>query len=375
MRITDVAVITLSFPLEKTVTTSFGVMPSRTNVLVRVDTDEGISGIGESWTNFPHWGAEERKITIEKGIRPLILDENPLQISYLWDKMYRSLMNSGAGRQWGARGPLMQAISGVDIALWDILGKKLGVPVYQLLGGKVCSEAKAYASGLGPRDYEEYVERSIREGYSAFKLKVGFGRDLDLHNVKTMRRMIGDGRMLMVDANQGWKDASEAISNLKLYSGHDISFIEEPVPADQLSDLKKIKESGIAPVAGGENIYSRHGFKDVLVYEALDIVQPDITKTGGLSESKIICQMAGAWRLPFAPHMFGTGVGVAASLHLLFSTPGGLFMEVDANPNPLRNDLLEETFYVFKDGCFVLAEEMPGLGIKLNMDVVNEYLI
>lgn len=373
MKITDVKTIVLSYPLTRPVTTSFGEMHSRTNVLIRIDTDEGISGTGETWTNFPHWAPEERKITVEKGIKPLLIGENPLNISFLWEKMYKSLMKSGAGLQWGAKGPLIQAISGIDIALWDILGKKLNTPVYQLLGGKVCAEIKAYASGLGPRDYEEYVQNSLAMGYSAFKLKVGFGRDLDLQNLKTMRELIGDRRALMIDANQGWSDADEAIEHLKLYAKFNPAFIEEPVPAGQLDDLKKIKDTKIMPVAGGENIYTRIEFKNTFAREALNIVQPDITKTGGLSESKHICHMAWAWKLPFAPHMFGTGVGLAASLHLLAAIPNGLFMEVDANPNPLRTDLLEETFFNFINGCFVLAGDRPGLGIKLNMDALKEY--
>lgn len=373
MKITGVKTIILSYPLDKPVTTSFGQMHSRTNMLVVIETDEGISGIGETWTNFPHWAAEERKITVEQGIKPLLMGENPLNISYLWEKMYKSLMKSGAGLQWGARGPLIQAISGVDIALWDILGKKLNTPIYQLLGGKVQDQIKAYASGLGPGDFGGYIEDSLSRGYTAFKLKVGFGRDLDLHNLKAVREMIGHGRTLMIDANQGWIDADEAIEHLKLYTDYNPAFIEEPVPADQLADLKKIKDSRIMPVAGGENVYTRQEFKRVFTAGALNIIQPDITKTGGLSEARHICTMAWAWNLPFAPHMFGTAVGLAASLQLLASTPNGLFMEVDANPNPLRTDLLAEASFSFENGCFVLADNIPGLGIKLNMDVLKEY--
>lgn len=372
MKITDVTAIILDYHLTKPVATSFGIMLSRTNVLIRIDTDEGICGIGETWTNFPHWAAEERKITVEKGIKPVLLGENPLNISFLWEKMYKTLMKSGAGLQWGAKGPLMQAVSGIDIALWDILGKKLNTPVYQLLGGKVCTEIKAYASGLGPRDHEVYVQNSIEKGYTAFKLKVGFGKDLDLQNLNTMRQLIGSGRMLMIDSNQGWGDASEAIEHLKLYEKYNLAFIEEPVPADQLDDLKKVKDCGIMPVAGGENLYTRFDFKNVFANEVLNIVQPDITKTGGISEAKHICSMARAWRLPYAPHMFGTAVGLAASLHLLASTPYGLYMEVDANPNPLLTDLLEESFFKFQNGSFILSEDMPGLGIKLNPDLIKE---
>lgn len=372
MKIIGVETIVLSYPLARPVTMSFGTMTDRTNVLIKVDTDEGISGIGETWTNFPHWAAEERKITVEKGIKPLLINENPLNISFLWNKLYRSLMKSGAGLQWGAKGPLMQAISGVDIALWDILGQKLDTPVYQILGGMACPEIGAYASGIGPRGYEREVQDCVDKGYSAFKLKVGFGKDLDLHNLETVRQIIGS-RTLMIDANQGWDDAGQALDHLKLYERYDIAFIEEPVPADQLDDLKRVRESGIMPVAGGENVYGRTDFKNALTGGALDIVQPDVTKAGGLSESKIICDMGGAWRLPFAPHMYGSAVGLAASLHLLAAVPGGLFMEVDSTRNPLQTELLEDSFYTFEKGRFILSGDRPGLGIKLNMDFVKEF--
>lgn len=375
MKIIDVKTITISCPLKKHVEMSFGKMTMRTNVLIQIDTDEGISGIGESWTNYPHWAPDERKITVEKALKPLLIGEDPTNISYLWNKMYISLLKSGAGYQYESKGPLYQSMSGVDVALWDILGKKMNVPVYQLLGGKVCSKVKAYASGLAPQNYEECIEKGKREGYSAFKLRVGFDKNTDLQTLKAIRDLIGYEDLLFTDANQGWNNAQEALCNIKHYEDYHVAFIEEPVSAGQIAELKKIKDSGILPVAGGENLYARFGFKDTLTNEALSIVQPDITKTGGLSEARIICQMASAWGLPYAPHMFGTAVGLAASLHLMASVPGGLYMEVDASPNLALTDLLADTFYKFENGCFIIGDDKPGLGIKLNMDMVEQYSI
>jgi len=373
LEIEEVETIVLEYPLSKPVETSFGKMSSRINTLIHIQTDEGISGFGETWTNFPCWAAEERVLTVEKGLKPVLIGQNPLNISFLWEKMYHTLMTSMGGKQWGAKGPIMQAISGVDIALWDILGKKLDTPIYRLLGGMTVKKIAAYASGLGPRNFEGYVESSLKAGFSAFKLKVGFGLDQDLANLKTMRNLIGEDRLLMIDANQGWRNASEALAHLKRYVDFNIYFIEEPVPADQLLDLKKIKESGAASLAGGENVYGRSGFKDILSGEVLNILQPDITKTGGFSEFYPICRMAAAWGLDYAPHMFGTAVGEAASLQVLASVPNGLFMEVDANPNPLRTDMLSSSSFQFEGGEFALVDDMPGLGITLNMDFINEY--
>jgi L-alanine-DL-glutamate epimerase-like enolase superfamily enzyme len=267
----------------------------------------------------------------------------------------------------------MQAISGADIALWDILGKSLNAPVYRLLGGKNAGPIAAYASGLGPEAFEPYVEASLRNGYTDFKLKVGFGIDLDLRNLKTMRKLIGPDRKLMIDANQAWRNAAEALDHLERYREFDLSLIEEPVPADRHAELRKIRDRRIAPLAGGENIYGRTGFRETLCAGALDLVQPDLTKSGGISECRIISQMAWAWETPYAPHMFGTAVGQAASLHLLAATPNGLFMEVDANPNPLLNNLLKENAFAFRDGGFHFVEERPGLGIELDETAVREF--
>lgn len=373
MKITDVIPIVLSYPLETQVKTSFGRMRRRTNLLVQIETDAGISGIGESWTNFPHWGFEERRATILKGVRPLLLGEDPRAIAFLWEKLHRALMHGGAGLQWGAKGPLMQAISGIDIALWDILGKSLGTPVYRLLGGSGNVKIPAYASGLGPEGFEPYVEESLRKGYCAFKLKVGFGRDTDLKNLQTMRELIGSERSLMVDANQAWRTAAEALEHLNAYREFGLALIEEPVPADRHAELRKIREQRIAPVAGGENVYGREGFRQTLGAEALDVVQPDLTKTGGISEARIICQMAWAWEIPYAPHMFGTAVGLTASLHLMAATPNGLFMEVDATPNPLMTRLLKKSIFELRTGGFVISGEGPGLGIEIDTEVLKEY--
>jgi len=373
LKITDVTTIKLEYPLKKHVEMSFGKMLTRNNMLVKIDTDEGISGIGETWTNYPSWAVDEREITIEKGLKPLLINEDPLNISYINQKLYKSLIRSSAGFQWGAKGPLWQAISGVDIALWDILGKKLNVPVYQLLGGRTNSKIQAYASGIGPRNYETSVEESLKAGYTAFKFKVGFGKDLDIFNLKTMRSMIGEENTLMIDANQGWNSADEAIQHLKLYEKFNIKFIEEPVPADLLDEIIKVKNYGIMPVAGGENVYSSYSFKDIFARQLLDIVQPDVTKVGGISECKLICTMANTWGIPYAPHMFGNAVGQAASLHILASTPNGLLMEVEAGESEWMNKLLKSKFYTFSNGYFLINEDKPGLGIELEMDCITEF--
>lgn len=375
MKVNDLKPVILSSPLDKPVRTSFGTMTSRPGMLVEIETDEGIVGVGESWVNFPHWAWEERRATLLQGIRPLILGEDPRDIQRIRGKLFRALFRGGAGLQWGAPGPLMQAISGVDIALWDILGKSLECPIYRLLGGAPPAAIPAYASGLGPQDFEEPVLRSLRQGFSAFKLKVGFGRKEDLHNLRLMRDLIGDRAKLMIDVNQAWRNADEALAHLEAYREFELEWVEEPVPAERLADLRRIRRSARIPVAGGENLYGRRGFHRAFASGALDVVQPDLTKTGGITEGRIVCEMAACWELPFAPHMFGTAVGQAASLHLMAATPGGLWMEVDATPNPLLQRLVKRSSFRLENGAFQVQDEMPGLGIELDKEVIRELSI
>jgi L-alanine-DL-glutamate epimerase-like enolase superfamily enzyme len=264
MKITEVIPRVLSCPLRDPVLTSFGAMRRRTCVLVQIETDAGITGVGESWTNFPHWAFEERRATVREGVRPLLLGEDPRNIAFLWEKLFRVLMRGGAGLQWGAEGPLMQAISGADIALWDILGQSLGVPVFRLLGGGGAGPIAAYASGLGPEGFEPHAEAALKLGYPAFKLKVGFGREIDLRNLRAMREIIGPTRRLMIDANQAWRSAAEALDHLNRYRDFDLALIEEPVPAERVAELRTIRDQRIAPVAGGENLYGRSGFRHAL---------------------------------------------------------------------------------------------------------------
>jgi L-alanine-DL-glutamate epimerase-like enolase superfamily enzyme len=375
LKITDVRACHLAYPLQQPIETSFGRMTTRAVVLVFIDTDAGITGMGETWTNYPAWAPEERLLTIERGLKPLLLREDPLDIAFLWNKLHGALMRSGAGLQWGATGPLMQAISGVDIALWDILGRTLDAPIFRLLGGAGGRRVPAYACGLGPQGHEPLVEAALAQGFQTFKLKVGFGLVRDRENLRILRQMIGPDRRLAIDANQAWQSADDAIRHLEHYRAFDPLFIEEPVPAAQVQDLCRIRERQLMPLSGGENLYGRRAFRESLTAGALDIVQPDVTKTGGISEARLICQMADAWGLPYAPHMFGTAVGLAASLHILSATPNGLFMEVDANPNGLRTELLQDAFFDLHEGAFVIRSDRPGLGITLDESFVREYAV
>jgi L-alanine-DL-glutamate epimerase-like enolase superfamily enzyme len=373
MKIVDLETIRLTVPLDEPVVTSFGSMDSRSSLLIRISTDEGLVGLGEAWANFPAWGAEDKALIINHGIKPLLLGKDPRAVNAIWEMMHQALMVSYGGKQLGAPGPIHQAISGVDIALWDIWGQATKLPVYALLGGPVRSRIRAYASGLGPSNFIGHVKQALQSGYEMFKLKVGFGLKKDLQNLTAIRDAIGPEAQLLLDANQAWRDAKESLRHLRQYQPYAPECIEEPVPADQLEEMTELRRQTDLSVAGGENLYGLGQFQKALSAKALDLWQPDITKTGGFTPCRLICGLAAAESIAWAPHMFGSGVGLAASLHLLFGLPGGAFMEVDANPNPLQTKLMDWTFFAFDNGEFTISTEAPGLGISLNQSMVDQY--
>lgn len=371
LKITDVSTVVLKAPLgERKVRMSFGHMDERSTLLVLVKTDSGLVGVGESWINFPSWGAEERVATIHHGLRPLLIGEDALNISGIWNRLWRNL--NRLGLQWGALGPIYQATSGVDIALWDLVGKMLNVPLYKLLGGADSVHVPAYASGINPDNAEHDAVKAVEQGFSRIKLKVGFGRDVDMRNVAAIRRAVGDGVKIAVDANQAWS-RSEARKMAGLLAEFDVEWLEEPIPCDDREGLKDLRRESSVPLAAGENTYGVKNFVQLLTDGAVDIIQPDVTKVGGLTEARTILHLARTYGVPFCPHFFGSAVGLAASAHLFASSPGGIAVEVDVNPNPLRERLLEEPLRIV-DGELYLPDG-PGLGVTLRAQTVDKYRV
>ncbi|MDR3562317.1 MAG: mandelate racemase/muconate lactonizing enzyme family protein [Negativicutes bacterium] len=370
MKITNVEVVCLAVPLEEPVQLSFGRMTYRRSCLVHVETDAGVDGWGESFVNHPFWALEERKITIEQGVRPLVLGEDPLHINKVWEKMYGSL--NTLGLQAGARGQFMQAISGVDIALWDIKGKALGLSVCELLGGKMMDSAEVYASGLGPKNPEKQVRQYADYGIKAFKLKVGFGKAFDTNNIEKTWSAMPQGGRLMLDANMAW-NRKEALEMVEILKNYQIEWLEEPCSCEDVDALAVLTKKSPIPIAGGENVYCQDGFRRAFGQNIFAIAQPDLTKTGGISEMACICQMARACEKPWAPHFFGNAVGLAATLQVFAAIPGGLIVELDANPNPLRTELLSNPLEIVDGRVSIPAG--PGLGVTINLDTVAKYRI
>jgi D-galactarolactone cycloisomerase len=289
-------------------------------------------------------------------------------------------------RDHGQKGVVIQGLSGIDIALWDLKGKHFGVPVHRLLGGPLRSEVQAYATGLYRRksgDPVRYLAEEaaayVAEGFKAVKLKVGFGVEEDAAVTRAVREAIGPGIALMVDANHAY-DAVAAIRLGRMIEPHDIGWFEEPVPPEDVAGCRAVKAALSIPIAGGECEFTRFGFRDLLVSRAIDIVQPDTCAAGGLSECKKIADMAEAFGVRYNPHVWGTGIAIAASLQLLAvlpsHTPTSLaalepMLEFDRTEHPIRESLLVQPIQHAKG--VVRVPEGPGLGIEVDRQALARF--
>jgi len=370
LKITDIKIDVLSVPLSNSQRVSFGKMQSRNTIIIQIITSEGITGIGESWINFPSWGWIERKATLIEGVFPILINQNPLEVNILHEKMVRTL--SGVGKQWGALGVIYQAISAVDVALWDILGKTLKSPIYHILGGGSGKPIPIYASGIDPLDGEEIIHRWLDRGVKAFKIKVGLDKQEEEMKFLRKVREIAPNSHIMIDATQHW-DVKGAIQFLEQAKDVNLSWVEEPISSDDYEGMKLIQDRTGIPVAAGENIYGLQNFRRLFESNGVTIVQPDVTKVGGISSARNIITLGWAWNKVFAPHIYGSAVGLIAALHIMSAFPGGKMLEVDSTENPLQKDLLLEPLEL-RDG-YIYPPQGYGLGINLNVDFINKYSI
>ncbi|MCL8207091.1 MAG: mandelate racemase/muconate lactonizing enzyme family protein [Actinomycetia bacterium] len=361
-RITDVTVQFFRYRPPNPLVSSLGQRTDRVWCLVAVHTDEGVTGYGESWVNFPAWAPQERRATLLAGIRPLIIGEDPTQVTVLHARLEAAL--GRVGLQWGSPGAIAQALSGVDLALWDVTGKLYGVPVYRLLGGGA-ARVPVYASGLGPGLDEDVVRQHQAWGIHVFKVRVGFGREQDIEAVARLREWVGPAATILVDANQAWTPR-EAVDRIGALEPYGIAWVEEPIRADDLDGYKWVAARVRVPLAAGENWYGLRTFAGALQSGAVQIIQPDVTKVGGLTAGWAIARWAAAWGCRWAPHFLGHRVGLLASAHLMAAVPGGLWLELDTAPNPLRTASARDPL-VIREGQLDLPDR-PGWGVDLDED-------
>jgi len=359
MKIIDVQAIAVSIPqrLKYAAPTKGFNTESDGHVLVKVLTDEGLVGLGEAWRLTPRTVAS----FITEALKPRLLGADPTQIEMLWRKMYQATF------RYGRKGMVLNAISGVEIALWDILGKSCGLPVYKLLGGACWERIRAYAS-LPPYERPEDVAadaaEQVEQGYHLVKL-----HQRDLESVREARRAIGETTELALDVNGCWTPR-EALTMSRRLEEWNLRWLEEPInPMDDYDGLRFLRERSNLLIAAGENEYTHYGFKALIEKQAADLLQPDIIKAGGLLCGRKILAMAEAWNLHVIPHSFYYGPGVAATAHFVMANP--LSDEMEINASPLQHDFMIPPLRPVAGQLTV--SDRPGLGIELDEDVINHH--
>jgi L-rhamnonate dehydratase len=368
MKITNVEGIVLRLPVRQAVADG-----TQDDLLIRIETDEGITGYGEVDTS-PQVGkaaidAEMSHATCY-GLREIVMGKDPFDIEQIWELMYRKT------NYYGRLGVVMHAMSGVDMALWDILGKASGKPVHKMLGGSYCSEVRAYASMLMPQTAEqvrELVCRYVQQGFTAVKLGYGpLGHNVrkDIKLAATAKEAAGEDIEVMIDIGHGYS-LKMAMQAAKEFESIGIFWMEEPFPPEAIEDYRRLCDSTSLRIAAGEQDAGRWTFRRLIWDAHLDVIQPDISRVGGLSEAKRIAYMAHEANRVCVPHAFRTGVLVAACLHLIAAIPNSAFLEFSVTDSALRRELLVEPLKVVNG--HVAVPTKPGLGIEINPDTVKAY--
>ena len=386
MKISSIKSHVLRYELDKELGYSQQYYKHRTAHLVEIETDEGITGWGDCFG--PGNIALANKYIVEKVIQPLIIGEDPINKEYIWHKVYNLLRDSGQ------KGMPIQALSGIDIALWDILAKKAKLPLYQLLGGKTNNKIPVYGYGmmLQKKPVEELCELFKKEAnqikekkFKAMKMKVGLGPKEDLMLVSAVREAIGNNFKLMVDANHAY-NRNDALYVGKGLDEMEIYWFEEPVAPEDYDGYKELKEKLKTNIAGGEAEFTKYGWNQLIKNNCIDIAQPEVCGLGGITEYLKVSALAQSNFIPIVNHVWGSALSVAVNLHLLTSLPdmpGGLFptksmLEFDTTEkNIFITDLAEEKFSILdqvkdKDG-FASPLENIGIGINPKKDFIKEY--
>jgi L-alanine-DL-glutamate epimerase-like enolase superfamily enzyme len=362
------------------------------DLVVEIHTDEGIVGIGETDTN--PWVAREcirarGTHCMGLGLQEMLLGADPMQPEAVWEKLYRG------SKMTGRRGALICALGAIDMAVWDLKGKALGVPVSRLFGAETRKSITPYASLLPTgRTLDQYAESLVAKalrakslGFRAVKLEVCINGPYS-HNgldesddaivaiVGECRRAVGPDMVVMVDVAYGWPDARTALEALERLAPYNLYFVETPIDIDDLDGYAFLHARSPIPIAAGEWQNTRFEFLDLADRGLLDVLQPDIGRVGGFSEALKVCRIAGDRGRLIVPHCWKSGIGIAASTHLAASCnhcPYIEFLPVELAESPLRRELLLNDFSV-DDGMIVVSDS-PGLGIELNRDVLEKYRV
>ena len=351
----------------KPIKVSFGTFRDRPCVLARVVDVDGHEGWGEVWCNWPAVGAEHRaRLTADIGERLIGRTlASPDEAFYALTKEMEVLV-----LQTGESGPVAAAIAGIDIAISDLSARKKGVPLYRHLGGANTQYVPVYATGINPDQPEEFAVARYQEGHRAFKLKTGFGREIDVKNLANMRKVLGKDAKLMCDANQALS-LEAAIALSREIAASNLSWLEEPLRVDApAADWQALAAASPIELAGGENFQGTQ-FDDAVVGKVYGVLQPDVTKWGGITGNIQVARAAVAAGKRYCPHYFGGGIALLASLHLLAAAGGEGLLEFDCHPNAGREIVIGSLLPV-RDGR-VPVPTGPGLGSVPDLRALARY--
>lgn len=350
--------------------------------IVKVSTDEGITGysdmetcasVAKACVDAPKW-SEEPGMECFDGLASLLVGENPLEVERLWYRMYRGSI------YYGRRGVALQAISAIDIALWDICGKAFGQPIHILLGAKWRDKVRAYGSTLfrpTPDAMAEAVREYLKDGFTAIKFGWGvFGTDFrrDVKLVEAARKALGDDRDLLVDT--GWfveRTPKEAIQIVRAIEPFRPFFVEELLHPEDYDGYRRVADSVDVPIACGEQEATEWGFQQLIERGGIDVLQPDLTRCGGFTVARKIVHMAERANRLVIPHSWSSDLLTAASLHLTAFQRPAEFVEFSTSVGPLSRMLVQEPLRM--ENGFLVVPQGPGLGVEVNDAVIERYRV
>jgi len=375
MKITKVEAIPITLPGEKLLIND----STQDGIIIRVTTDEGIVGYGE--VDSSPWVIKAiidspASCRVVQGLGTIVVGRDPADVAKIWDDMYVASM------YYGGNSAAIHAMSGIDIAIWDILGKAANKPIYKLLGGKFRDKIRAYASTLMPYTPEEAAEEALKwkdAGYTAIKMGWGGFEDGPRKTIKLVeaaRKAIGDDIDLLLDLGfipsaEMTIDAPSRIQLAQHLKQFDPYLIEEPLFPHDYDGYKILQEKVDTRIACGENITTRFGFKLLVDYCQLSIIQPDVARCGGITETMRIAEYAGVKRINYIPHAWHSDILIAASLQIVAATSNVNLLEFCVWDTPIRNELTNNKFEAV-DG-YVQIPEAPGLGIEVNDEIIEKY--
>jgi len=370
LRITDVRAFPTSFPVDpkNSVTLGIGRAVKRDAVIVKVTTAQGITGWGEA-----HHGRCPGAVAhlVNTTMKQLVVGQDANDITGVWKKVYdKQLASHGMGA--GA----CLALSGIDMALWDIRGKAHELPIFKLLCGR-SKPIPAYAGGVSlgyqePASLADEARPHVQAGYKAIKLRIGDSVPRDIERVAAIRKTFGPALTILVDANTGYSVA-DARAAMPALDELDVGWLEEPFPAHDYLSYRLAARCGRVPLAACENHYTRFEFNRVIEDGAITILQPDLSKTGGLTEAMRIAALSSSWKLPIHPHTSMTGLNMAATIHFLAAIDNGGYFEADISKNNLFRDQLVSTPYKVDGEGNVVPLEGHGIGVELDKQFLKAH--